>query len=101
MHVDMDAFFTSCEQRENPKLKGRPVIVGADSKGGKGRGVVSTASYEARKLGIHSAQPISIAWRKCDDLPASRHGQCVFLPVNFRLYEKVSASIMQILKKIR
>ncbi len=50
VHVDMDAFFAAIEQRDNPELRGKPVIVGADPKGGKGRGVVSTCSYEARKL---------------------------------------------------
>ena len=65
LHVDMDAFFASIEQKDNPSYRGRPVIVGADPKGGKGRGVVSTASYEARKYGIHSAMPISKAYALC------------------------------------
>ncbi len=63
VHVDMDAFFASVEQLLHPEWKGKPVIVGADPQGGKGRGVVSTASYEARKYGIHSAMPISQAFR--------------------------------------
>lgn len=54
LHVDMDAFFASVELRERPDLKGLPVVVGSDPKKGKGRGVVSTCSYEARKYGIHS-----------------------------------------------
>ena len=91
LHVDMDSFFAAVEMREYPELKGKPVIVGADPKGGKGRGVVSTASYEARKFGIHSAMPISRAYRLCP--------QGVFLPVNFPLYTRVSAEIMEILKK--
>ena len=86
----MDAFFAAIEQRERPELQGKPVVVGADPKGGSGRGVVSTASYEARKFGIHSAQPISIAYRKCP--------RAFFLPVNFPLYEKVSQNIMSILR---
>jgi DNA polymerase-4 len=65
LHVDMDAFFAAVEQRDHPEYRGKPVIVGADPKGGKGRGIVATCSYEARKFGIHSAQPISQAWRLC------------------------------------
>lgn len=65
LHIDMDAFYASVEQRDNPCLKGKPVIIGADPKGGRGRGVVSTCSYEARKFGIHSAMPISRAYRRC------------------------------------
>ncbi len=56
VHVDMDAFFASVEQRDNPQYRGKPVIVGADPKSGLGRGVVSTCSYEARKFGIHSGR---------------------------------------------
>jgi len=87
-HVDMDAFFAAIEQRDNPRLKGKPVVVGADPKGGAGRGVVSTCSYEARKFGIHSAMPISIAYRKCP--------RAVFLPVDMEKYAKVSHQIYDI-----
>lgn len=86
----MDAFFAQIEERENPHFHGKPVVVGADPKGGKGRGVVSTANYEARKYGIHSALPISIAWRLCPN--------AIFLPVNMKLYQEVSERIMEILK---
>ncbi len=88
-HIDMDAFFAAVEQRDDPSLKGKPVIIGADPKGGKGRGVVSTCSYEARKYGIHSAMPISIAYRKCP------HG--VFLRGSSRKYREASNQVFDIL----
>lgn len=71
LHVDMDAFFASVEQRDNPRLKGQPVAVSGRSK----RSVVSTASYEARQFGIHSAMPLFQALRQCPQLivlPGSR-----------------------------
>ncbi|MCK4532281.1 DNA polymerase IV [bacterium] len=89
IHIDMDAFFAAVEQRDNPQYKGKPVVVGADPKRGKGRGVVSTCSYEARKFGIHSAMPISIAYRKCPE--------AIFLPVNMEKYQKVSLEIGKVL----
>lgn len=87
VHVDMDAFFAAIEQRDNPALKGKPVIIGADPKGGRGRGVVSTCSYEARKFGVRSAMPISEAWRRCP--------RGVFLPPDFHKYEEASARIRE------
>jgi DNA polymerase IV (DinB-like DNA polymerase) len=78
------------EVREHPELKGKPVIVGADPKGGTGRGVVSSSSYEARKFGIRSAMPISRAWKLCPD--------GVYLRPHFDLYIPASNSIMAILK---
>lgn len=89
VHVDMDAFFASIEERDHPELKGKPIVVGADPKGGKGRGVVAACSYAARKYGIHSAMPISIAYKICPG--------CVFLPVNFEKYNSVSSKIIEIL----
>ncbi len=91
VHVDMDAFFAAIEQRDNPAFKGKPVVVGADPKAGMGRGVVSTCSYEARKYGVHSAMPISIAYRKCP--------QAVFLPVDMEKYLFVSARISAIFQE--
>ena len=91
LHIDMDYFFAQIEERENPQFKGKPVVVGADPKGGRGRGVVSTANYIARKYGIHSAMPISKAYQLCP--------KAIFLPVNHEFYEEVSENIMNIVKK--
>ncbi len=90
-HVDMDAFYVSVERRENPDLVGKPVIVGAEPKGGQGRGVVMACSYEARDLGVRSGMPISLAWKK---LP-----QAVFLPPNYDLYGFVSESVIDVLRE--
>jgi DNA polymerase IV (DinB-like DNA polymerase) len=89
LHLDMDSFYASVEIREHPDLSGKPVVVGADPMGVHGRGVVSTASYEARKYGIHSAMPISRAYRLCPE--------AVFIPPHFDLYEQTSRRIMTIL----
>ncbi|WP_256369422.1 DNA polymerase IV [Methanococcoides sp. AM1] len=89
-HVDMDSFYSSVETAVDTKLKGLPVVVGSDPMNGEGRGVVSTCSYEARKYGIHSAMPISKAYRLCPN--------AVYLRVNMPLYKRVSASIMDILR---
>ena len=90
-HVDMDHFFTAVEERERPEFKGKPVIVGADPKEGKGRGVVSTCNYEARKFGVKSGMPISRAWKLCPE--------AVYQPVNYELYKKVSSEIRGILRE--
>lgn len=87
-HIDMDAFFASIEQRDNPQYRGKPVIVGA--KPGN-RGVVSTASYEARKFGIHSAMPINEAFSRCP------HG--IFVAPRMNVYEQVSDGIMEIFEQ--
>ncbi len=82
----MDAFYASVEQRDRPELRGRPVVVGADP---QGRGVVSAASYEARRFGVHSAMPIGRAARLCPD--------AAFLPVDMDKYAGVSREVMTIL----
>ncbi len=68
----MDHFYTALEEREYPEIKGKPVIVGSDPKEGKGRGVVSTSNYEARRSGVRSGMPISQAWRLCRVLSICR-----------------------------
>ena len=84
IHLDMDAFYPSVEVLDNPALNGKPVIVG----GSKERGVVSSASYEARKFGIHSAQPMAQARRRCPD--------GIFLPVRMSRYKEVSKRVFEI-----
>ena len=85
-HVDMDAFYAAIEQRDRPELRGLPVIVGASP---TRRGVVSTASYEARRFGVRSAMPIGRAARLCP--------HAAFLPVDMRKYQRVSVQVMGIL----
>ena len=84
IHIDMDAFYASVEQRDDPALQGRPVAVGYAAK----RGVVAAASYEARAFGVRSAMPSSTALRKCPDL--------VFVPPRFEIYRAVSRQIHSI-----
>jgi DNA polymerase IV (archaeal DinB-like DNA polymerase) len=98
-HLDMDAFFASVEERERPWLKGKAVVVGADPKGGEGRGVVSTANYKAREYGVRSALPISKAWQFCEKAKKRGEPPCVFLAGNFKKYSEVSRKIMEILHK--
>ena len=88
----MDAFYTSIEQRDNPALRGRPVIVGSDPVQGTGRGVVAACSYEARKFGIHSAQAISQAWRSCPN--------AVFLRPSMGKYQENSRRILAIFREV-
>jgi DNA polymerase-4 len=85
----MDAFFASCEQREHPEYRGRPVVVGARP---GHRGVVAAASYEARKFGIHSAMPISEAWRRCPD--------AVYVRPDLDKYRQISREVLRILGTI-
>ena len=99
LHVDMDAFFAAIEERDHPEFKGFPIIVGADPKEGHGRGVVSTANYEARKYGVHSAQPISQAWKSCKAGETAGGKKCIFFEGNFSKYEKESEKIMRIIQK--
>ncbi len=91
LHVDINSFYPSVEVRENPAIKGKPVIVGADPKGGAARGVVLSCTYEARKFGVHSGQPISQAYKLAPD--------AIYLPPDFKLYGEVSKQIMNVLRK--
>ena len=86
MHLDMDAFFAAVEQLDNPALRGRPVLVGSD----RPRGVVATASYEARPFGCHSAQPMAVARRQCP--------QAVIVPARFARYREMSQRMFGILE---
>ena len=89
IHVDMDAFFASVEQRDNLQLQGKPVIVGG--KPGS-RGVVAACSYEARKFGVHSAMPSSRAAKLCKS--------AIFVPPRFEVYRTASSQIHGVFKKL-
>ena len=87
IHIDMDAFYASVEQRDNPKYKGKPLVVGGSP---NQRGVVAAASYEARKYGIHSAMPSKIAVARCPNL--------IFVKPRFEVYRKISSQIHHIFR---
>ena len=97
-HIDMDAFFAAVEERDTPRFRGLPIAVGANPDGGKGRGVVAAANYKARAYGIHSALPISQAWRLSED--ARRHGKppVLFLRGDMKKYAAVSERVMAIVR---
>ncbi|MDP3795385.1 MAG: DNA polymerase IV [bacterium] len=94
----MDAFFAAVEERDDQRLSGLPIVVGADPEGGRGRGVVSTANYKARAYGIHSAMPISRAWQLAGAARGAGKPAVVFLPVNGRRYAQVSGRIMALIR---
>ncbi len=85
IHLDMDAFYASVEQRDNPAFRGKPLVVGGTP---QQRGAVAAASYEARRYGIHSAMPSRLAIQKCKDL--------IFAPPRFDVYKAISEQIHQI-----
>jgi len=87
VYVDMDAFYVACELRDRPELRGRPVVVGPDPKAGPTRGVVLSASYEARAFGLRSAMPAGIADRQCPD--------AVWIPADFAKYERLSHAVVE------
>ncbi len=90
LHIDMDAFFALIEQKRHPELIGKPIVVGGSGDPTQ-RGVVSTASYEARQFGIHSAMPLRTAYRLCPN--------AAFLPVDYEEYSRVSEKIKKILRE--
>ena len=90
LHVDLDQFIAAVEVLRRPELRGKPVVVGGDGDPDK-RGVVSTASYEAREYGVHSGQPLRTAKKRCPD--------CIFLPVDADAYNEVSARVMGVLRE--
>jgi len=114
-HIDMDAFFASVEERDNPRFKGLPIVVGADPAPEQvrygagpnaqivwqatGRGVVSTANYKAREYGIHSALPISTAWRLSQKAKAQGKPEAIFIVPDFYKYSFPSRKIMEILHR--
>ncbi|MFS9037274.1 DNA polymerase IV [Streptococcus timonensis] len=91
IHIDMDAFFAAVEIRDNPKLKGKPVIIGRDPRQTGGRGVVSTCSYEARAFGVHSAMSSKEAYQRCP--------QAVFISGNYEKYLAVGQEVRAIFKR--
>jgi DNA polymerase IV (DinB-like DNA polymerase) len=91
LHLDMDSFYASVEMQAHPEFRHKPVVIGADPKQGRGRGVVLTCSYEARAFGIRSAMPVSQAFVLCP--------HAVYLPPDFTLYSKVSAEVMAIMRE--
>lgn len=91
IHMDMDAFFASVEERDHPELKGKPVVIGHDPRLSGGRGVVSTCNYEARKYGVHSAMSSKEAYERCP--------QAVFIPGNYEKYQAVGLQVREIFKR--
>lgn len=91
LHVDLDAFFVAVERLRDPSLEGRPVVVGADPQGGRGRGVVAAASYEARAYGIHSAMSIGEAYRRCP--------QAVWLRGRSDLYARAARAVRRVFRR--
>ena len=91
IHIDMDAFFAAVEVRDNPKLKGHPVIIGSDPRLTGGRGVVSTCNYEARKFGVHSAMSSKEAYERCP--------QGIFISGNYEKYQAVGLQIREIFRR--
>jgi len=91
LYVDLDAYYVACELRDRPELRGRPVIVGPPPSDGPSRGVVLSASYEARPTGVRSAMPVGVAARLCPD--------AVWIPPDFAKYERVARDVREVLRR--
>ena len=98
-HLDMDAFFAAIEERDTPAFRGVPLVVGADPRGGNGRGVASTSNYLARAYGIHSATPISTAWRLSEAARLAGKPPVTFVSVDMNKYARVSEDVMRIVRR--
>ncbi len=98
-HVDMDAFFAAIEARDTPAFRGVPLVVGADPQAGKGRGVVATSNYPAREYGIHSATPISTAWKLSEAARLRGQLPVTFVSVEMSKYRAVSDRVMDIIRR--
>ncbi len=98
-HLDMDAFFAAVEDRDHPEWRGLPLVVGADPREGRGRGVVSTANYPARRYGIHSGMPISRAWELAEAARRRKEPGTIFVTPNFRRYAEFSRRIMTLIRR--
>jgi len=97
-HLDMDAFFAAIEERDKPRIKGLPIVIGSDPKDGKGRGIVATANYKAREYGIFSATPITKAWKLSEKAKNEGKPPVVFIGGRHRHYSEVSSEIMKIIR---
>ena len=95
IHCDLDAFFAAVETLHHNLDSNEPLVIGSDPKSGKGRGIVSTCNYAAREYGIHSAMPISEAWRRCPGKPV---GPAVYMQSTRGLYRRASKKVMDLLK---
>ena len=96
----MDAFFAAIEERDTPAFRGVPLVVGADPLGGKGRGVAATSNYLARAYGIHSATPISTAWRLSEAARLAGKPPVTFVSVDMAKYARVSEEVMRIVRRV-
>lgn len=98
-HLDMDAFFAAIEERDTPAFRGVPLVVGADPLGGKGRGVAATSNYLARAYGIHSATPISTAWRLSEAARLAGKPPVTFVSVDMQKYARISENVIRIVRR--